>query len=104
MDLRVDDHKKPIDELKRLYELHDLYLGPTLKKIKLDAATVKDIQQMLVHLGYYAGRAHGRLDEPTRRALQAYHSTENLEMRLTSEPDTIDAAVLDFMQQQCRRA
>jgi hypothetical protein len=28
MDLRVDDHPQPIEELRRLYELHQLYFAP----------------------------------------------------------------------------
>jgi uncharacterized Ntn-hydrolase superfamily protein len=103
VDLRVDDHAAPISELERLFGLYDLYFGPTLKKRKLDAQTIKEIQKMLAHLGYYAGQAHGKLESSTRRALEAYHNTENLEMRVTNEPDTIDEAVLHFMQDQCRR-
>ncbi len=103
VDLRVDDHPTPIAELERLLGLYDLYFGPTLKKRKLDAHTIREIQKMLAHLGYYAGQAHGKLDPSTRRALDVYHNTENLEMRSTHEPDTIDEAVLNFMQGQCRR-
>jgi uncharacterized Ntn-hydrolase superfamily protein len=103
VDLRVDDHPRPITELERLFGLYDLYFGPTLKKVKLDANTVKEIQKMLTQLGYYSGSASGKLDKITRQALEAYHNTENLEMRFTKEPDTLDEAVLKFMQGQCRR-
>ncbi|MBI1742775.1 DUF1028 domain-containing protein [Candidatus Acetothermia bacterium] len=103
VDLRVDDHPTPILELERLFGLYDLYFGPTLKKIKLDTETVKEIQKMLAQLGYYRGNAHGKLDPATRQTLEAYHNTENLEMRFTNESDTLDEAVLKFMQAQCRR-
>jgi uncharacterized Ntn-hydrolase superfamily protein len=104
VDLRVDDHPSPIAELERLFDLYDLYFGPTIKKIRLSASTVREIQKMLTKLGYYSGKSSGALDQTTKKALEAYHNTENLEMRVTNEPKTIDEAVYDFMQAQFQRS
>ncbi len=104
VDLRVDDHSTPIAELERLFGLYDLYFGPTIKKQRLDASTVREIQKMLTQLGYYSAKPTGKLDQATRQALEAYHNTENLEIRFTNEPDTIDEAVFNFMQKQFQRA
>ncbi len=102
MDLRVDDHPRPIEELARLVDLHGLYFGATLKKVKLDGPTLKRVQQMLKSLGYYQGALHGRLDSQTRQALIDFHNTENLEMRLQKDLRFLDARVLQFLEEQCK--
>lgn len=98
IDLRVDDHLDPIEELARLLELRELYFGATRKRVTLDAPTLKRVQQMLAALGYYKGVSHGRLDGATRQALIDFHNTENLEMRLLKETNLLDAEVLRFME------
>lgn len=100
VDLRVDDHHQPIDELERLYELHQLYFGQPREAVELDADTVASIQHMLSTLGYYAGEAHGELDERTRQALENFHNMENLEMRRLDQPHQLDAEVLRFMERK----
>lgn len=98
IDVRVDDHPQPIEELARLLDLHELYFGQTKKRIKLDAPTTKRVQTMLKALGYYKGVTHGRLDKATRQALIDFHNTENLEMRLQKDPQFLDARVLEFLE------
>ncbi len=104
IDLRVDDHPDPIEELARLLELRELYFGATKKRVTLNAPTLKRVQQMLAALGYYKGGSHGRLDSQTHQALIDFHNTENLEMRLQREPDVLDAAVLRFMEEKFQRS
>jgi len=101
VDLRVDDHHHPIDELERLYELHQLYFGQPQEAVELaDAETIESVQQMLSTLGYYDGEAHGELDEPTLQALEIFHNMENLEMRRMEHPHQLDAEVLRFMERK----
>ncbi|MCS7197287.1 MAG: DUF1028 domain-containing protein [Candidatus Bipolaricaulota bacterium] len=98
IDLRVDDHPQPIEELARLLELHELYFGATKRRVKLDVPTTKRVQTMLKALGYYTGAIHGKLDTATRQALIDFHNTENLEMRLQKNPQFLDAKVLEFLE------
>ncbi len=100
IDLRVDDHPQPIEELARLLDLHELYFGQTKKRIKLDTTATKRVQTMLKALGYYKGTVHGKLDKATRQALIDFHNTENLEMRLQKDPQFLDARVLKFLQEK----
>lgn len=100
IDLRVDDHPQPIEELARLLDLHELYFGQTKKRIKLDAPTTKRVQTMLKSLGYYKGATHGKLDKATRQALIDFHNTENLEMRLQKDLQFLDAQVLQFLEEK----
>lgn len=100
IDLRVDDHSQPIEELARLLDLRELYFGATKKRVKLDAPTTQRVQTMLKTLGYYKGTAHGKLDKATRQALIDFHNTENLEMRLQKDPQFLDAKVLEFLEEK----
>jgi len=102
VNLRVDDHARPIQELARLYELQQLYFGETQDWLDLSGDTLKSVQTMLKQLGYYEGDAHGTLDEATQAAFEAFCGTENLEMRQGSDPAKIDAAVLRFMEAKVR--
>lgn len=98
VDLRVDDHSSPIEELQRLYRLHQLYFGVTdparLLKIQGDLAT--EIQRILYDLGYYNGPITGIHDNATYQALEEWHSVENFEERLWQDA-FIDPEVLAYM-------
>src|SRR5437660_7669911 len=54
VDLRADDHEQPIDELRRLYGLHDKIFGktPREKWIDVDAALATELRGRLAKLGY----------------------------------------------------
>ncbi|KUP05696.1 major pilin protein FimA [Bacillus coahuilensis m2-6] len=95
IDLRVDDHPKPIDELIRIYELHQLYFAPSRKErvVAIEGEVENDLIALLTRLGYWT-------DELSlQEALKAYIHTENFEMR-EQEDGLIDLDVLDYMKQQ----
>lgn len=96
IDLRVDDHPEPIQELKRLLSVHNLYFGLTEKTHRLDAALTREVQGILKATGFYEGPVNGVYDEPTRKALEDFQSWENLEMRFLKD-DQIDDVVLRYM-------
>ena len=98
VDLRVDDHPRPIEELRRLLDLHVLYLFPTnpADLLALTPPLVSEIQRILAGAGDYAGEAHGRYDEATRRALTTFMHRENLEERCRDD-EQIDGVALGFM-------
>lgn len=99
VDLRVDDHPTPIEELARLLKLHNLYLGGTDPNnlVKMEGEVATDIQRILAKTGYYKGPATGVYDLATRTALQDFVNTENLEERWRDD-DLLDGVILDFMQ------
>lgn len=98
VDLRVDDHPRPVDELARLLALHRLYLFPTdpADLLPLDAATVREIQAILRRTGDHVGSEDGNYDAATRRALTTFMHRENLEERCRDD-EQIDGVVLRFM-------
>ncbi len=96
IDLRVDDHPEPIQELKRLLGVHNLYFGLTEKTHKLDGALTREIQGILQATGFYEGPVNGVYDSRTRKALEDFQGWENLEMRFRKD-DQIDDVVLCYM-------
>lgn len=101
IDLRVDDHPTPIQELKRLLELHKLYFLKSKPEdlIPLEEEVTREIQEILSELGYYGGEINGVYDEATRQALFNFSGIENLEERW-QEGAYIDPMVLAFMRRK----
>jgi uncharacterized Ntn-hydrolase superfamily protein len=81
VDLRVDDHERPIAELRRLHRLHDALFGKTPEQdwIEVDDALRAEITERLAALG------HASLDD--------WAAVENLEERVAGT-DRIDPVVL----------
>jgi uncharacterized Ntn-hydrolase superfamily protein len=61
IDLRVDDHPAPIEELQRLLDLHKLYLFPSdpADLLPIDEGITRELQRILKVEGHYAGPASG---------------------------------------------
>lgn len=93
VDLRVDDHERPIEELERLYRLHDLYFGetPSEQWVTVDAALQAELEERLRMAGY----ATGRLADD----LRTWAGVENLEERV-SGAGRIDPVVLAFLRER----
>ncbi len=68
VDLRVDDHPKPISELERLFGLHHLYFGETPDEewLDVDDDLRAEIVERLAALGYDA-RPAGSVESVDRR-------------------------------------
>lgn len=101
IDLRVDDHPQPIDELKRLLDLHHLYLGKTKPQdvIPIDANIARELQTMMRARGYYTGAISGAWDDASKKAFREFAGVENLEERL-QEGAFIDRVVLNFLRER----
>jgi uncharacterized Ntn-hydrolase superfamily protein len=87
VDLRVDDHPAPVDELRRLYEMHDLLFGETPEEqwVPVDQTLATELRERLAGLGYR--------DESLEAAFNAWVGTENLEERAKGV-ERIDPVVL----------
>ncbi len=98
IDLRVDDHPRPIEELARLLKLWRVYFQPPRPEdvLPLTEELTREIQHHLRERGFYHGEITGRFDEATRQALRAFAGMENLEERLF-EGERIDRTVLEFL-------
>src|SRR6266498_3805868 len=89
VDLRVDDHERPLEELRRLYLLHDALFGRTPKEEWLDVNAVlrSELTERLATIGYA-----GELE----RAFTDWAGAENYEMRVEGV-ERIDPVVLDAL-------
>jgi uncharacterized Ntn-hydrolase superfamily protein len=101
IDLRVDDHPHPIDELRRLLQLHKLYFFPPDPQdiLEIDQALAREVQELLTISGDYRGSINGSYDEVTREALRTFTGRENLEERWF-EDARIDRVVLEFLRKK----
>lgn len=101
LDLRVDDHPEPINELERILRIHHLYFGEVNKDDLVPLAGVAvELQALLTRTGHYKGLQSGIFDEPTRKALRALVGAENLEERWNGEGDQIDRMALEFLREK----
>ena len=101
VDLRVDDHIAPIEELAHLLKLRNLYLGETDPNnlVKIEGKVASEIQEILTRTGYYQGPATGAYDAGTKQALSELVSIENLGERWRDD-DLLDGVILDFVQER----
>lgn len=97
VDLRVDDHDAPIDELSRLFDLHSLYFArpDRLEFVDIDEELAAELRARLQRLGYDPGQGRG-FDSKLQAGLYAYSGTENLEERWSDEAK-IEHRVLEYL-------
>jgi uncharacterized Ntn-hydrolase superfamily protein len=92
VDLRVDDHERPLEELRRLYGLHWAIFGKTPREewLPVDEGLEAELRERLASLGYEG--------EPAD-ALFRWAGNENLEERVDGA-EAIDPVVLEELRRQ----
>lgn len=103
IDLRVDDHPTPINELQRILQLHKLYLFPTEPQdiLIIDEPLTRELQELLTATGDYQGSIDSNYNSMTREAFRTYSGRENLEARWF-EDARIDRVVLEYMREKIK--
>ena len=86
VDLRVDDHERPIQELRRIYRLHQrlFEVSPREDWLPLEGELRAEVEERLGRLGH--------------ETLDSWAGVENLEERVDGE-DAIDPVVLDALRE-----
>jgi uncharacterized Ntn-hydrolase superfamily protein len=84
VDLRVDDHERPLEELRRLFAIHERLFGKTPRSqwVEVDGELRAEIEARLARLGY--------------ERLEEWAGVENLEERVDGM-DAVDPVVLDAL-------
>jgi uncharacterized Ntn-hydrolase superfamily protein len=92
VDLRVDDHERPITELRRVYTLHREIFGVTPSEdwLDVDDKLAHELRERLAKLGY---------DGELERAFFDWAGTENLEERVDGV-ERVDPVVLGALRKQ----
>lgn len=104
LDLRVDDHPQPAQELQRILAIHHLFFGEARPEDQtlIGESLARELQTMLVAQGYYTGDINGMWDEASKQAMWAMVGSENLEERwnLTGNSDSIDRVALNYLRER----
>jgi uncharacterized Ntn-hydrolase superfamily protein len=92
VDLRVDEHPRPLDELRRIYGMHQAIFGktPEAEWLEVGADLATEMRERLARLGY-----EGELGE----ALFTWAGKENLEERVDGA-ERVDPVVLEELRRQ----
>ncbi|WP_298827105.1 DUF1028 domain-containing protein [uncultured Planococcus sp.] len=99
VDLRVDDHPEPIEELQRLYELHKMYAAPSEEKLAIEGDVLETVVEKLVEIGLLASADHSSYDVKVKEALKTFVLRENFDDHW-SEDALIDETVLNYLKKQ----
>jgi uncharacterized Ntn-hydrolase superfamily protein len=91
VELRVEDHERPLEELRRLYGLHEAIFGETPRDewLPVDEALAKELRERLTKLGY-----DGELED----AFNRWAGNVNLEERVDGIEE-IDPVVLEELRE-----
>jgi uncharacterized Ntn-hydrolase superfamily protein len=102
VDLRVDDHVSPIEELKRVFQLYDLTMlsreDPATRRT-IEGEVAVSLQHDLAVLGYYSGRLTGAWDAPSQAAFARFIGEHNFEAK-QSEDGTVWPSVLAYLRER----
>jgi uncharacterized Ntn-hydrolase superfamily protein len=91
VELRVEDHTRPLEELRRLYRLHEALFGETPREewLAVDGALATELGERLARLGY-----DGDLEE----AFNRWAGNVNLEERVDGIGE-VDPVVLEELRE-----
>jgi uncharacterized Ntn-hydrolase superfamily protein len=92
VDLRVDEHERPLAELRRIYVMHQAIFGETPREewLEVDDALGQELRERLGRLGY---------DGDLAESFFAWAGKENLEERVDGV-DRVDPVVIEELRRQ----
>jgi uncharacterized Ntn-hydrolase superfamily protein len=92
VDLRVDEHELPLEELRRIYVMHQAIFGETPREewLEVDDALGQELRERLGRLGY---------DGDLAESYFAWAGKENLEERVDGV-DHVDPVVIEELRRQ----
>jgi uncharacterized Ntn-hydrolase superfamily protein len=91
VELRVEDHERPLEELRRLYGLHEAIFGETPREqwLTVDDALAAELRERLANLGY---------DGELEHAFNRWAGNVNLEERVDGV-EQVDPVVLEELRE-----
>jgi uncharacterized Ntn-hydrolase superfamily protein len=106
VDLRVDEHPAPIDEMKRIFRIYDMTMlsreDPS-NLLAIDEKITIALQRDLKKLRLYDGEVNGTFDQATRQALTNLVNINNFENKMRDD-GRIWKSVLGYLEEVAREA
>ena len=104
VDIRVDEHPSPIEELKRVFQIYDMTNltredPATLLLIEGDVA--RQLQHDLAVLGYYSGRLTDRWDAVSQAAFTRFLGEHNFENKERKD-GTVWPSIVNYLKERAR--
>ena len=102
VDVRVDDHPSPIEELVRVFRLYDLTMlsrEDPASVLKIEGEVATALQHDLSVLGYYTGRLTGAWDAPSQAAFGRFIGEHNFENK-QREDGTVWPSILHYLKER----
>ena len=99
IDIRVDDHREPIEELIRVFNLYDVTLlnrEDPEDAVPIEGDALRELQEGLVALGFLRGPASGKFDAKTKAAFEAWASINNFENKVRKDGKIWNSVLLAF--------
>ncbi len=106
VDIRVDDHASPIEELKRVFKIYDMTMlsrEDPRNLLTIDSEIITILQKDLKQLGLYSGPVNSILDDSTKKALRDFININNFENKMRDD-GRIWRSVLDYLEKLARKA
>jgi uncharacterized Ntn-hydrolase superfamily protein len=105
VDLRVDEHATPIEELKRVFKIYDMTMlsrEDPKNLLTIDHNIAIELQTSLKKLGMYEGPITGFLDDTTKKALHRFVNVHNFENKMHDD-GRIWRSILDYLKELANR-
>ena len=105
VDIRVDDHTSPIEELKRVFKIYDMTMlsrEDPRNLLTIDSEITATLQKHLNKLGLYNGPVNSILDDSTKKALRDFINMNNFENKMRDD-DRIWKSILDYLEDLARK-
>jgi uncharacterized Ntn-hydrolase superfamily protein len=102
VDVRVDEHASPIEELERIFKVYDMTLlsrEPPNRLVHIDGDVAQQIQRALVTLGYLTTVGKSGFTPEAAAALEKFINVSNFENKLRDD-GTIWRSVLDYLMKE----
>ena len=104
VDLRVDEHPTPIEEMKRIFRIYDITMlsrEDPKNLLTIDDRIATELQRTLKILSLYDGALTGVFDKATEEALDKFVNVNNFENKM-HEKAKIWKSILDYMEELAR--
>jgi uncharacterized Ntn-hydrolase superfamily protein len=99
VDVRVDEHPRPIEELERIFKIYDMTLlsrEDSSRLVRIQGRVALQIQEALKALGYLRPVSKGAFSPSAAEALQKFMNVNNFENKARTD-GTIWRSVLDYL-------